>query len=173
VDIASRRKPTTLPQQQYRMIHNVYVLLDDGDRRVLSPFGLSLPQYRVLKALDLEKGQRLTTLSERLLRAKSTITRIVDQLEQDGLVRRLSDVEDRRAQRVVLTPTGADLCNRASAAHEQALARRLNLALDSEEQSQFHILLTKLRNSLVESLPHLDNGGGQPARPGEDENGSG
>ncbi|MBN2471685.1 MAG: MarR family transcriptional regulator [Anaerolineae bacterium] len=137
------------------MIHNVYVLLDDGDRRVLRPFGLTLPQYRVLKAVSQDEGQCLTTLSETLLRAKSTITRIVDQLEQDGLVRRLSNSDDRRVQRVVLTADGSDLLDRATAAHDRALENRFNQALTEAEQQTFEALLTRLRDSLVDSLPLL------------------
>src|SRR6185369_13928985 len=88
--------------QQYRMLHDIYVLLDDGDRRVLENFGLTTSQYSVLMLLDPTEGRRLTTVSDRLLRARSTITRIVDQLEEARLVQRVADPEDRRAQRVVL-----------------------------------------------------------------------
>jgi DNA-binding MarR family transcriptional regulator len=151
VDYAPSRA-SALAYQQYRMIHNVYVLLDDSDRRVLRRFGLTLPQYRVLQSLDLKQGRRLTTLSQRLLCAKSTITRLVDQLEEDGLVRRTSDAEDRRALRVVLTDTGADLLERARALHEGAVEHRLNHALGLEEQVALRDLLEKLRDGLVREL---------------------
>ncbi len=143
--------------QQYHMLHKIYVLLDDGDRRILRPFGLNLTQYRVLSFLDSKEGHRLTTLSDRLLRAKSTITRIVDQLEIDGLVRRLSDAEDRRAQRVVLTDAGVDLRDRVHAAHEQMVAYRIDQALSTDEQAQFQELLAKFHDSLVETLPTIED----------------
>lgn len=145
----------TSVQLQYRMIHNIYVLLDDGDRRVLQRFGLTLPQYRVLKALAEERDVRLTALSDRLLRAKSTITRIVDQLERDGLVTRASDSDDRRAWRLALTPAGVELLQAARAAHEEAVAYRFNQALDAGEQARFSELLTKLHDSLVDTLNTL------------------
>ena len=146
-----------MSQSQYHMIHDVYVLLDDGDRRVLRDFGLTLSQYRVLKSLDRERGRRLTTLSERLLRAKSTITRIVDQLEEEGWVQRKSDNEDRRAQRVILTQAGADLIERASAAHNRAVERHFD-ALSAQERVQFANLLEKLHNFLVQELYPSDDG---------------
>ncbi|MFC1961339.1 MarR family winged helix-turn-helix transcriptional regulator, partial [Chloroflexota bacterium] len=111
-------------EQQYRMIHNLYVLLDDGDRRILQPLGLTIPQYRVLLLLNQQDGLRLTTLSEHLIRAKSTITRIIDQLERQGLVTRSSDLEDRRAQRVLLTDAGASLMEKACIAQENMLTQR-------------------------------------------------
>ncbi len=154
MDHVSPRARTTV-HLQYRMIHNIYVLLDDGDRRVLQPFGLTLPQYRVLKALDEEHDLRLTALSTMLLRAKSTITRIVDQLERDGLVTRTSDTDDRRAQRLALTPAGLELLKQARTAHENAIAYRFNQALGIEEQERFSDLLIKLHDSLVETLDTL------------------
>ncbi|GEM_PF-365521 len=146
-------KTAVTPQQLYRLIHAIYVMLDDGDRRVLREFNLTLSQYRVLRRLDREKGQRLTTLSRRLLFAKSTITRIIDQLESEGLVQRTLDAEDRRAWRVVLTPAGEELLTRAREAHERAVQERLNGAFDSEEgREQFSALLRTLHDYLVEDL---------------------
>lgn len=138
-------------QQQYRMIHDIYVLLDDGDRHVLRDFDLNTSQYAALMQLDIEDGQRLTDLSTRLLRDKSTITRIVDQLEGAGLVQRVADPDDRRAQRVVLTPAGVERRVRARAAHERSLERRLSV-LSEAEQQQLSLLLDKLRAGLRADL---------------------
>jgi MarR family 2-MHQ and catechol resistance regulon transcriptional repressor len=163
----SPQSATSSVTHQYRMIHNIYVLLDEGDRRVLRPFGLTLSQYRVLKTLDLEQGKRLTTLSDRLLRAKSTITRIIDQLEQDGLVQRTSDAEDRRAQRVILTHHGAELLAEAQLVHERVLDHRVNEALTPEEQTAFQSLLEKLHDSLVETMDVPDSMIASPDHPAD------
>ncbi len=138
---------TTTVQQHYHAIHDIYVLLDDGDRRTLRAFGLTLPQYAVLRLLDLEKGRRLTSLSKRLLRSKSSITRIVDQLERDELVRRAPDPDDRRAQRVYLTPAGAARYAQAHVAHERSLQQRFSV-LSEAEQQQLALLLGKLDEGL-------------------------
>lgn len=137
--------------QQYRMIHDIYVLLDDGDRRVLRSFNLSTSQFAVLLLLDAEQGWRLTDLSERLLFDKSTITRIIDRLEQAALVRRIADPGDRRVQRVVLTAQGLDQRNRARDAHERSVERRMAV-LDADEQRHLCDLLAKLREGLQADL---------------------
>lgn len=137
--------------QQYRMFHDIYVLLDDGDRRVLRAFNLSPSQFAVLLLLDSEEGWRLTDLSERLLVDKSTITRIVDRLEGAGLVRREADADDRRVQRVVLTAQGREMRDQARAAHERSIERRM-AALDAGEQRQLLALLTRLRDGLRADL---------------------
>lgn len=134
-------------QHLYRLIHDIYVLLDDGDNRVLRRFGLTTSQYAVLRLLDPEQGQHLITLSDTLLRARSTITRLVAQLESLGLIERHADTRDRRAQFVRLTPLGVDVRHRAQAAHEQSLVERLG-KLVPQEQGQLVHLLVGLRRVL-------------------------
>ncbi len=137
--------------QQYRMIHDIYVLLDDGDRRVLRALNLNTSQYAVLQLLDGETGWRLTDLSERLLFDKSTVTRIVDRLERAGLVRRIADPGDRRVQRVVLTSQGLMKRNQAYAAQQRSIERRMAV-LDADEQQRLCALLKKLRDGLQAEL---------------------
>ncbi|MCG8347982.1 MAG: MarR family transcriptional regulator [Chloroflexales bacterium] len=141
----------SLAQQQYRMIHDIYILLDDGDRRILRSFMLNPSQYTLLTLLDNTQGQRLTDLSEQLFLNKSTITRLVDQLEQVNLVQRVADPDDRRVQRVVLTTNGAQLRTQAKATHDHSIQQRLNV-LSEQEQHQLGALLSKLRESLREDL---------------------
>lgn len=136
---------------QYRMIYDIYVLLDDGDRRVLRSFNLSTSQYNVLLLLDTERGWRLTDLSDRLLCDKSMVTRIIDRLEQMALVRRVADAADRRVQRVLLTADGHTLRESAHSAHERSMERRLAV-LDAEEQRCLRGLLGKLRDGLQTEL---------------------
>ena len=142
-------------QQQYRMLHDIYVLLDDGDRRVLENFGLTTSQYSVLMLLDEEEGRRLTTVSDRLLRARSTITRIVDQLEEARLVQRVADPEDRRAQRVVLTQEGIQRRELAHEAHLKSLQSRLTI-LSGDESDMLNGLLDRLRSALRLELDHSE-----------------
>src|SRR5574341_214685 len=141
----------TMAQQQYRVLHDIYVLLDDGDRRVFQSFALTTSQYAVLMLLDECEGCRLTTVSDRLLLARSTITRIIDQLERAGLVWRAADPHDRRAQRAILTPAGATRRDEAHEAHRRSLERRMQ-ALDSAEHAHLQELLDKLRAGLQADL---------------------
>jgi len=131
----------------YHMLQDIYVLLDDGDRRVLRGFGLSTLQYAAMLLLDGSEGRRLTDMSDLLQREKSTLTRIVDRLEHEGLVQRIADPHDRRAQRVLLTPSGSDRLAQARQAHRHSLEQRLS-ALSIQEQKQLADLLNKLRQGL-------------------------
>lgn len=142
---------TSLAHQQHRLIHDIYVLLDDGDRRVLEVTNLTPLEFAVLQRMDLTQGRRLTDVGAELLCVKSTITRLVDRLEEAGLVQRTPDPDDRRAQRVILTPRGDAVRSTAIALHDEAVERRLSL-LSTAEQERLIDLLAKLRSGLSEDI---------------------
>ena len=96
-------------------------------------------------------GQRLTDIGAELLCVKSTITRLVDRLEADGLVLRTPDPEDRRAQRLLLTARGMAIRDEAARLHDEAVERRMG-QLDREEQELLQALLEKLRQRLQADL---------------------
>lgn len=144
-----------LAHQQHRLIHDIYVLLDDGDRRVLDITHLTPLEFAVLQQLDTSHGRRLTDVGAELLCVKSTITRLVDRLEADGLVLRTPDPDDRRAQRLLLTARGVAVRSEAMAMHDAAVERRMGL-LCPEEQRQLSSLLEKLRAGLRADLTHAE-----------------
>ncbi|HLZ64207.1 MAG TPA: MarR family transcriptional regulator [Ktedonosporobacter sp.] len=133
--------------QNYRVFQELFVLLDDGDRQMLRAFNLTPLQYHALLLLGPHEGWRLTDLSERLLCERSTITRLVDFLEGEGLVSRIADAEDRRSQRVLLTTKGVLLRDQARIAHEASLQQRFD-CLSEAEQQQLHQLHQKLLRAL-------------------------
>ncbi len=141
----------TLAKQHHRLFNDIYVLMDDSDRRVLAPLSLSPLEFAVLQQLDTHMGQRLTDVGARLLCVKSTITRIVDRLERDGLVIRTPDPDDRRAQRLLLTEHGKSVRMEAVTTHNASLEQRME-ALSCAEQELLNSLLTRLRDSLQEHL---------------------
>jgi DNA-binding MarR family transcriptional regulator len=74
---------------------------------------------------------------------RSNITQLVDRLENDGLVRRVSDPDDRRVRRATLTSEGRKACKDACAAisnQEKAVAA----ALSPEESATLARLLRRL-----------------------------
>ncbi len=139
------------------MIQEVYVLLDDGDRRLLRQFQLNPTQYAALLLLAEQDGLRLSDLSGKLLIDKSSTTRLIDRLSAIGLVERVADPGDRRVQRIVLTPKGRAHLMTVQAAHSESLARRWAV-LDNTERELLTRLLLKLRRELT-ILQHGTEGG--------------
>jgi MarR family 2-MHQ and catechol resistance regulon transcriptional repressor len=138
-------------QKPYRLIHDVYVLMDYGDTLVLDEFNVTTSQMSVMRQLDTKKGVRFTDLSKRVLRSKSAITRIVDQLEARGYVERVDDPHDRRAQGVLLTASGAKSREEINKKHNESLNWRFD-TLAAHEQKNLVELMDKLRVGLVDLL---------------------
>ena len=78
------------------------------DRRA-APLGVTRAQWRVLAWLGREPGLRQVELADHLDVEPITLCRIVDRLEDAGLVERRRDPEDRRAWRLHLTAKGEPL----------------------------------------------------------------
>src|SRR3954465_12958355 len=71
--------------------------------------GLPLRWYDVLIHLEeTPEGLRMNELAERILYSKSGFTRVVDRMEEAGLVRRVRPDNDRRSFLIVLTDTGRE-----------------------------------------------------------------
>ncbi|MGE5398670.1 MAG: MarR family winged helix-turn-helix transcriptional regulator [Chitinophagales bacterium] len=100
----------------------------------LEEYGVSVPQSFVLCCLMEEDGQTLKEVGNRAQIDSSSMTVLVDKLENEGLVERRLDSQDRRAIRVFLTEKGRELGLRvlgAGALFNQELRKNLH---DSEEQ---------------------------------------
>ncbi|MEZ0610636.1 MarR family winged helix-turn-helix transcriptional regulator [Fibrella sp. WM1] len=89
--------------------------------RLLKPFGLTLPQYNVLRIL---RGQhpnpvRINDITERMLDKMSNASRLVDKLVDKKLVDRTECPSDRRAVDVIITDKGLALLTKIDVAQQQ------------------------------------------------------
>jgi len=79
--------------------------------RVVEPYGLSLAQYNALRIVRGAGAGGIPTLAirERMLEEGTTITRLLDKLEEAGLVRRERALPDRRQVICHATDAGKSL----------------------------------------------------------------
>jgi MarR family transcriptional regulator for hemolysin len=75
-------------------------------------FGISKAQWGVLMRLQLAEGLKQTELAEALDLQPITLTRLLDTLAENGLIERKPDPNDRRANRLYLTPAALPLLER-------------------------------------------------------------
>jgi DNA-binding MarR family transcriptional regulator len=73
---------------------------------VLEANGLSMWGYSVLVALDRSAIRTQAALAEAIGADKTRIIAILDELQQNGLIERLADPEDRRARLLAITKEG-------------------------------------------------------------------
>jgi DNA-binding MarR family transcriptional regulator len=105
------------------------------------PYVVTPPQWGVLALLDDTDGLTIGTISQRRRVDAPTITNIVKRLEQNGLVERRHDREDRRVVKVFLTDEGRAILHflfRAAEDFDDIMLRGLS-------QEERYDLLVKLK----------------------------
>ena len=75
----------------------------------LKPFGLRVPEWRVLMSLKSRHKASFKELAELASFDQTTLSRTIDRMVRMGLVTRLSDVDDMRVTRLALTARGEAL----------------------------------------------------------------
>ncbi len=119
----------------------------------LGRYGLSRSRFAVLRGLFFAEGQQLpmTHLSRKVNVTLTNMARLVDSLEDDGLVSRGEDATDRRVVNVRLTKKGEALVNRIVpdlVVRSRARWGRFTVV----ERLLLRTLLLSLRDGLRESL---------------------
>jgi DNA-binding MarR family transcriptional regulator len=99
--------------------------------------------FSVLHNLVLHGGtMKPTNLSERIFRSKHAITRVVDNLEKLGFVKRDAIGSDRRVRKVSITKEGLAFVKESQAAGQQRIGHVL---LDPLDQKQIEALGTMMK----------------------------
>ena len=89
------------------------------DAELLAEHGISLSSYEVLLFLaDSPAGRlRMSELADGVLLSRSGLTRLVDRMEREGLLRRERCEDDARGYHAAITDKGRDLFQRARRTH--------------------------------------------------------
>ncbi len=138
------------PAQMSFELHSAARLLRRNFDRRAKAHGLSRSRWQVLWVLSREEGQGLkqAELADRLDVAPISLARQLDLLEQDGLVRRQRDKQDRRCFRIYLTgaaePALAILQELAQQTRREALA-----GFSEGDVLQLQQLLSRMRQNLL------------------------
>ena len=107
--------------------------------------GISLRWYDALVHLEeTPDGLRMNELAERILYSKSGFTRVVDRMEEAGLLRRVRPENDRRSILVVLTDQGRDTLEQARRHHRHAIEQHFSRHLSGTDIKALTRTLEKL-----------------------------
>jgi DNA-binding MarR family transcriptional regulator len=99
-------------------------LLDILDAELQRDAGISQRWYDVLVHLEESpEGVPMNLLADRILYSKSGFTRVVDRMEEAGLISRVRPEHDRRTILVVLTARGTATLEHARAYHRDGIER--------------------------------------------------
>jgi DNA-binding MarR family transcriptional regulator len=116
---------------------------------------LPLASYDVLVQLveAPERRLRMSELAERVLLSRSGLTRLVDRMEAEGLVRREACEDDARGLFTVLTDEGLDRLRSASGTHLRGVAEYAVGRLSDGEADQLSALLARMLDADAAGLP--------------------
>ena len=136
-------------------IESALALVDVLDTELEEAAGISQRWYDVLVHLEESpEGIPMNELAEHILYSKSGFTRVVDRMEEAGLVRRLRPEHDRRTIPIVLTDTGSETLERARRHHRDGIQRHFS-------QHLTHADIKALTRALEKISTHA-----RPLRPG-------
>lgn len=110
-------------------------------------FGLTEPQFAVLETLGHLGSMTIGTLCKKQLVSGGNMTLVVDNLEKEGLVRRVHSQDDRRTIIVELTDKGKELFESVFPEHAENITKAASVLTD-EEIETLGKLLKKLGTSL-------------------------
>jgi len=116
------------------------------DRRAAT-LGVTRAQWKVLFRLARTPGLRQVELADQLDVEPITLSRIVDRLEEAGLVERTADPADRRAWRLQVTAQAQPLIEKLRRLAEQLMAEAF-AHIDPQELNAMRTTLSKIRENL-------------------------
>ena len=149
-------RPTPRQLANWRVfLECAYALIDILDAELQAEAGMTLRWYDVL--VNLEESDhpvRMNELASRILASKSGLTRVIDRMEEAGLVERQRPSADRRAIEVVMKPKGERALHDARVVHRRGIYEHFARHLDEHD-------FAALRDALEDVHEHV-----RPLRPG-------
>ena len=117
--------------------------------RQLRNHRLTIGRWQVLNVLATYDGSRVGTIADLSGGEQPAVSRVIDQMERDGLVKRRPSLNDSRAVEVWITPLGrriySDLMPEA-----KAFVQRMLRTFSDAESRQMTSLLERLFSDLQE-----------------------
>jgi MarR family transcriptional regulator for hemolysin len=116
-------------------------------------YGMTRAQWAVLFRLDRSEGLKQSELAELLDLQPITLTRLLDRLAQNGLIERRADPNDRRANRLFLTPAARPLLERLTTLGEEMMETVL-AGLDAKSAERMLRDLGLVKENLRTAIHH-------------------
>jgi len=119
-------------------------------RELESACDLPLTWFDALAQLRMAPAQRLTMtqLASALLFSKSGLTRLIDRMEEAGLVQRLARPGDRRSLHIALTDAGEQKYRQALPIHLDHVKRHFAAYIEDGEAAAVESALVRMANAV-------------------------
>ena len=133
-------------------------------KRIEKDFGVSIPQLLVLQFLESSQEYRSTAskIKEYINLNASTVTGILQRLEQKGYLIKQASNQDKRSSHIVLTAKGAEFLQHAPTTQQELLTQKLQ-GLSNEQMEE----LERNIDLLIQIMDLKDMEAGAVLMPGE------
>lgn len=143
--VSTRPDPTAL--DSWRVFLRAHAVITRRlEAELIEEQDLPLASYDVLVQLVDAPGHRLrmTELASAVLLSRSGLSRLVDRLQREGLVRREVATEDARGMYAVLQPAGLSRLRNAAPTHLRGVAEHMTSKFSDDELAALRALLDRL-----------------------------
>ena len=149
-EIRQKRPFDSLEQEAFLSLVRTTALLTDRFERTLKTAGVTFAQYNVLRILRGAEPEGLcrNEIRDRMLTRMPDMTRLLDRMEEAGLVSRSRDDDDRRMVRTHVTDEGRHLLDDLAAPVADEHRRDLG-GLGIERLRALVEILSEVRRSAV------------------------
>lgn len=152
--LKQRLKQTNFESAEQEAFLNIFVtanFLRMKNDEVLSHYGLTSPQYNVLRILKgkYPDGYPRCDIINRMMDQAPDVTRLIDRLIKEGYVERLNSAEDKRLSIAKITGKGLQLLEKVRKEIED-LHRLISDNLNKEETRQLSKLLEKIYGAYLD-----------------------
>ena len=138
--------PTVQREIAFMIMEVARLLKTYADQRARQ-YGMTRAQWAVLFRLDRSEGLKQSELAELLDLQPITLTRLLDRLSDNGLIERRADPNDRRANRLFLTPAARPLLERLTVLGEDMMGTVL-AGLDAKTSERMLLDLGLVKENL-------------------------
>ena len=137
------------------LLHDVARLMRKRFEQNARGLGLTRSQWQVLAHLARNDGIQQGALADLLDVEPITLTRIVDKLENGGMVERRPDTRDRRVRRLWVTPQAAPILEKLMEVGTHTREEALR-GLSSADHERLLELLACMKINLIQALDSAD-----------------
>ncbi|NOU93311.1 MarR family transcriptional regulator [Paenibacillus sp. LMG 31456] len=135
--------------------HSIGFIISNTGRKLsqhltirFQPYDITSEQWSVLSKLSEQDGISQRELSHRTEKDPTNVTRILDQLERKGWIRRVPNPEDRRSFLTYVTDSGREL-NIILAPIEAQLIQEILTSLSEDEITLLRKIFTQINSNLL------------------------
>jgi MarR family transcriptional regulator for hemolysin len=140
--------PSEPPDTFGFLLHDVARLLRKNFNRRVQSFGLTQEQCRVILQLSRHEGIQQVSLAELLEIKPITLARLLDKLQENGLIERRRDPGDRRAFCLYLTRSAHPVLKKILALGADTRADAYK-DIAANELDKLHSVLSRLKANLI------------------------